>query len=299
MTFLTRSLLWSTFGAAPKQEPSLGCPVPAYCSSPEQMQLASHAYFPVYWFHRPLLSCSVPREAVRLAQVVALFIDCALAWSVNYPCSKEPGYREGNPEGQSAGTEHYLLASTPVIQHHIGNRLDAIGVEYPDAPAQVPLRPVRGIQALVLPWQVSLHTGRLYSRKSCCFSWYALIDSLPIQIQRKQLLPTAYGTSTPSSSIGMLASLLRWLREHSVRNSRSTTDLCADRGTGGRQPHCCNACILHLVGSAGKHRIPCGVLAVRALPVEALREQHYSICGHRPFVEPLQAATGLVSSDND
>ena len=58
MTFLTRSLLWSTLGAAPKQEPSLGCPVPPYCSSPEQMQPASHAYRPVNWFHLPSLSCS-------------------------------------------------------------------------------------------------------------------------------------------------------------------------------------------------------------------------------------------------
>ena len=67
VTFLTRSLLWSTLGAAPKQEPSLGCPVPPYCSSPEQMQLVSHAYRPVNWFHLPSLSCST--------------------WVMNYACS--------------------------------------------------------------------------------------------------------------------------------------------------------------------------------------------------------------------
>ena len=43
VTFLTLPLLWSTFGAAPKLEPSLGWPVPPYCSSPRQTQLSSHA----------------------------------------------------------------------------------------------------------------------------------------------------------------------------------------------------------------------------------------------------------------
>lgn len=50
-----------------------------------------------------------------------------------------------------------LFTSASVVQHHIGNRLDAVRVQYFDAPAQVLLRPVGGVEALVLPRQVSLH----------------------------------------------------------------------------------------------------------------------------------------------
>lgn len=74
-----------------------------------------------------------------------------------------------SPMGQAVGSkpeqwagERYLLASTPVIQHHISNCLDAVGVERFDAPAQVCLRPVRRVQALILPWQVPLHMSLLF-----------------------------------------------------------------------------------------------------------------------------------------